>query len=147
MLCFIDIENIQHYKKIILERLGKEKNMNSFINYLNNYLFKLNLKFYNYKELINHFESIKSDRFMEKFYTTNNICESLNSKINFFLPKKTIDNKAFMYSLKNIFLNSLISKQDTIRKDYITKGLMLLIKEKEINKNFHWVVLVNLKNI
>ena len=33
----------------------------------------------------------------------------------------------------------MILKQDTIRKDYITRGILLLIKEKELNKNIKWV--------
>ena len=80
LLCFIDLKNIPKYQKLILEKLEKDKTIHDFLNYLKKYLFKLNPKVYNYTELIKHFDNINSDKFIEKLYTTNNICESLNSK-------------------------------------------------------------------
>ena len=63
--------------------------MDLFIKYLKNYLFKLSPKIYNYSDLIEHFQKDESNNiFLEKLYTTNNICESLNSKLSFYLLKK-----------------------------------------------------------
>lgn len=87
LLCFIDIKNIPKFKNIILEKLKNDTNIKSFYNYLKKYLFKLNPKIYNYVELINYFEKDNNNLFLNKLYTTNNICESINSKINFFAKK------------------------------------------------------------
>ena len=131
---FIDIKNIKKFQNIILNKLENEDKIKPFIKYLKNYLFKLDGNIYNYSEIINHFKNLKDDRFVEKLYTTNNICESLNSKINFYLPKKTINNKAFIESLTKVLLNSATTKAETIRKDFVTKSLLNLIRDLDLNK-------------
>ena len=87
-MCFIDIKNIINFQNIILNKIENEEKIKPFIKYLKNYLFKLDGKIYNYSEIINHFRNKNDERFIEKLYTTNNICESLNSKINFYLPNE-----------------------------------------------------------
>ena len=57
LLCFINMEKIKEFQKIILEHLKSDMNMTKFIRYLTNYLFKLNPQIYNYSELINYFKS------------------------------------------------------------------------------------------
>ena len=78
ILCFINLENIKEFQNLILKKLETYKNMDHFIKYLKNYLFKLSPKIYNYSALIKHFQKDESNNiFLEKLYTTNNICESL----------------------------------------------------------------------
>ena len=88
MLCFINIDKIKDFQKIILDKLDTYKNLSGFIKYLKSYLFKLSPNIYNYSELIQYFEKENENIFLDKLYTTNNICESLNSKFAFYLPKK-----------------------------------------------------------
>ena len=90
LLCFIDIKKIPKFKNIILEKIKDDTNIKLFYNYLKNYLFKLNPKIYNYVDLINYFKEDNNNLFLNKLYATNNICESINSKINYFLPKKLL---------------------------------------------------------
>ena len=51
-------------------------NLKSFVNYLKSYLFKLSPKVYNYFEIIEHFKNDNNNKFIDKLYTTKNICES-----------------------------------------------------------------------
>ena len=139
LLCFLDIKNIKKFQNIIIDNLEKEEKIKPFINYLKNYLFKLNPKIYNYSEIIKYFKNQNNDKFIKRLYTTNNICESLNSKINFYLPKTKIDNKSFIDSITKVLLNSLILKTDIIRKDYTTQNLLALISDMNLNKNLKWI--------
>ena len=139
LLCFINIKNITKFKNIILEKLKNDNKIKSFYNYLKKYLFNLNPKFYNYVELIKYFQKDNNNLFLNKLYTTNNICESINSKINYNLPKKTIDNKNFISAITKIILNSTIENPEKNRNDYITKSLILLIDKTNFNKNLRWI--------
>ena len=44
---------------------------------------------YNYSKLIEYSKENNKSNFIEKLFTTNNICENINSKLNFNLPKKS----------------------------------------------------------
>lgn len=41
---------------------------------------------------------------MNKFYFSNNISESLNRKINYYIPKKATNCESFYNAIKKIFL-------------------------------------------
>ena len=70
--------------------------MKEFVKYLVNYIFKLNPDVYNYEALIKYkSKNISKSKILKKFYTTNNIVESLNSKLNYYLPKKSTNNRRF----------------------------------------------------
>ena len=67
---------------------------------------------------------------MVKLYTSNNICnnicESLNSKISLYLPKKVTDNYNFVSSLVKVIANDLLDDNVKIfRKDYKTRTIMI----------------------
>lgn len=76
---------------------------------------------------------------MEKLYLTNNICESINSKINLYLPKKVTSNSDFVNCLTKIFINNKFANKDIIRHDYITRSLIKIINEKNLNENLTWI--------
>ncbi len=68
------------YKKFILDKL-KSLNIDiSFIEYLNSYWFRKDIKEFNYSSFIEKYK--ENDKALQKLYITNNIIESLNSKIN-----------------------------------------------------------------
>lgn len=67
-----------------MEKLKNETKIKSFYNYLKKYLFKLNPKIYNYVELLKYLEKDNYNLFLNKLYTTKNICESINSKITWY---------------------------------------------------------------
>ena len=60
---------------------------------------------------------------------TNNIAKSINSKLNYYLPKRATNNKDFVESISKIFINNNIKKTNIIRYDYITRAMLLIIKE------------------
>ena len=141
-LCFIEIKNIGKFKKIIIDNLSKVNNNKNFITYLNNYIFKLNPNDYNFCKLINYCKENNKDKFLEKIYTSNNISESINSKINYNLPKKSTNNFSFLNSISKFLLNenNCINQNKTIiRTDFITKTFLKFIDDKEFNKNLHWI--------
>jgi len=141
LLCFLNEENIDEFQKIIIKKLNSYKKLNSFVNYLKNYLFKLSPKIYNYSKLIEHFKNNNNNNnFLEKLYTTNNICESINSKISFNLPKKQTNNFNFVSALSNILSNELIDANKKIyRKDYKTKCLLKIISDLDLNNTLTWI--------
>ena len=57
------------------------KKLTKFVRYLNNYIFKLVPNIHNYAKLISLNKEKNEKKFLDKLYTTNNICESLNSKL------------------------------------------------------------------
>ena len=61
----------------------------------------------------------RNNKPLEKLYLTNNICESINSKINLYLPKKVTSNSDFVDCLTKIFINNKFEKKDIMRHDYI----------------------------
>ena len=127
LLCFLDLNKIKEFQKIIINKLEPYTNLKSFVNYLKSYLFKLSPKVYNYFEIIEHFKNDNNNKFIDKLYTTNNICESLNSKISFNLPKKVANNFNFVQALSNILSNEFFDENKKIyRKDYKTQCLLKL---------------------
>ena len=51
MLCFIKFENINKFKKMIINKLDEDTKYNKFIQYLKIYIFKINPLIYNYDKL------------------------------------------------------------------------------------------------
>ena len=140
LLCFIRIDKIKELQSNILNKLEQYKGLTKFINYLKKFLFNLSPKVYNYHELIEHFKNNGSNKFLEKLYTTNNICESLNSKFSFYLPKKESNNYNFVCSISSILSNDLLDNNKKIyRKDMKTKCLIKLIDDLDYNNNLEWV--------
>ena len=138
ILCFINIENIKEFQDIIIKKLETYEKLSSFINYLKEFIFKIDPNIYNYSKLIEHFDiENEENKFLAKLYTSNNICESLNSKIPLYLPKKVTDNYNFISSLVKVIANDLLDDNVKIfLKDYKTRTIMKLIDEIYLNNNF-----------
>ena len=147
LLCFINLENIKEFQNIIIKKLESYEKINGFINYLKKYILKIDPNVYNYSQLIEHFKiENEENKFLDKLYTSNNICESLNSKISLYLPKKVTDNYNFVSSLTKILSNDLIEDNAKIfRKDYKTRTLLKLIDEMDLNNNLKWIEYENIK--
>ena len=111
ILCFVKKEKIKLYKELIINKLKEIKKLKSFCDYLNNYLFKLNHSVYNYENLINYKKennSIDNNKYLDTLYLTNNVVESINSKLNFYLPKISTNNKSFLESISKVLTNNTI---------------------------------------
>jgi hypothetical protein len=72
---------------------------------------------------------------MGKIYITNNIVESINSKINFYLPKKVTSNIDFVKSLTNLIVKSKFNNNEGKRKDFITRSIIVIINKFNLNTN------------
>ena len=77
--------------------------------------------------------------YLENLYTSNNICESINSKLNYYLPKRTTNNYDFIKSNGKVLLNNKILNNNINRKDYKAKSLIKLIEDKDFNENLEWI--------
>jgi len=145
LLCFIELKNIKKFETIILDKLKNEDKLNSFIKYLKNYLFKLDPKIYNYTEIINYFKNNSSNQYLKFLYTTNNICETINSKLNHYLPKQSTTNYNFVQSIIKVISNESFKKKKKTRNDYISRGLLKLIEKEEFNLNLRWITFSEIK--
>ena len=101
----LKLKILENLKKIIIDNLSKVNNNKNFITYINKYIFKLNPNYYNFCKLIIYCKNNNKDKFLEKIYTSNNISESINSKINYNLPKKSTNNFSFLNSISKFLLN------------------------------------------
>ena len=63
----------------------------------------------------------------------NNIIESINSKINSYLAKRTPYNNEFISYLTKIFINCKNVGENIIRHDYVSRTLIHLIKKYKLN--------------
>ena len=83
-------------QKIILDKWINNEKFTSFIKYLKNFLSKIDYSLYNYEEIFKLNNKDLNSKWTEKIYLTNNICESVNGKINYYLPKKSTNNLDFV---------------------------------------------------
>ena len=111
VLCFIQLNKIKEFQKIILEKFSNIEKIKKFIKYLKEYLFEINPHIYNYTELINYFKTNNSYLYLEKIYTTNN----------------------------KVLSNDEIDKNIIKRKDYKTKTFLKIIEEEKFNDNLQWL--------
>ena len=136
LLCFINESKFEGYKKLILDKL-KSLNIDiSFIEYLNSYWFRKDIKEFNYSSFIEKYK--ENDKALQKLYITNNIIESLNSKINSYALTSNPNKINFINSMKNIIINDTIKLSEYKRYDFITKSLLLLIEKENLNNSFKW---------
>ena len=83
IITFIDKINIKKYKEIIINNLQDRENLSKFVKYLKDYLF-------------NNINENNDNIYFKKLYLTNNICESINTKLNYYQPKKATDKKILL---------------------------------------------------
>ena len=137
LICFIDIQKVEEYKKFLIEHIKKYKKFKTFIDYLNDNWFNRNVKYYNYSTIIQNYYN--KNELLNKLYLTNNIVESIHSKLNYNLPKHKTTKLDFIKSIENILLNDLIKKEEIIRNDFKTKTYLILIKKEKLNDTFKWI--------
>ena len=79
---------------------------------------------------------------MEKLYTTNNIVKSLNSRINFYLPKGITSKINFVNSISKFIINEEYIKNNNNkvnRHDYITKTFLKIVNSKLYYPDIKWI--------
>ena len=70
---------------------------------------------------------------LEKVYVTNNICETIHSKLSKFLGNKPITKNLFRDTLNYVFNNYAFNNKKIVRKDYITRTIIIIIEKYELN--------------
>ena len=53
--------------------------------------------------------------------------------MNFYLPKKSTNNRDFIISISKVINNNIIQNKDIKRHDYITRSIILLIVKLKLN--------------
>jgi len=139
LLCFLDIDKINNFKKIINNNLNRFEKIEKFSNYINNFIFKLSPYIYNYAELIKYFKDKHEEKFINKLYTTNNIVESVNGVLAHNLPKRVTNNNDFVKCISKILYLDSLEIKSLKRKDYKTRALLRLIRDENLNINLKWV--------
>ena len=140
MICFLNKKNINKQKEIILRNISKDNNLKAFIKYLNNFIFKMDSSLYNYEEILNtNTNNNEDNKYLEKIYFTNNIVESLNSKINFYLPKRPTNNADFVNCIIKLITNSNNLNNDIKRHDFVSRTLISLINKFDLNQTPKWI--------
>ena len=109
--------------------------INIIFSYLEKQWFSKSYNYYNYSDIFK-IHSLK--KILPHFYATNNIEESLHSKINNYLPTRKISCNNFILSLRNILQYNELKKNDIPRKDYITKTLVYYADTIKDN-NYSWL--------
>ena len=142
LLCFIKIEKIKAYKTIILEKLNEDKKYNKFINYLNRYLFKIDPNIYNYDKFINYKKEQHNNKYLKYLFTTNNVVESINAKLNYYLTKGVTTNTNFVNSITKFLINDTYEENNKInikRHDYITKTFLKILDSEYFKEGIKWI--------
>ena len=90
LLVFLNKNKIKKFQDIILKEINKTKDLSKFTNYLKRYIFKLINNGFNYIKIIKEKYENGNSNSLEKLYLTNNVVESINSKINFMYLKELL---------------------------------------------------------
>ena len=70
---------------------------------------------------------------INKLFFTNNICENIHPKIAKFIPNGNVSKSNFKDAIKYILNSYELKNSEIIRKDYITRRIIILIENLKIN--------------
>ena len=137
IISFIDINKMDDYKNFLINEIKKYNNYDSLINYLKSYWFKKIINNYNYSCFIKKY--LNNKKALDELCVTNNIIESLHSKLNYYLPRHVTNQYNFINVITNILINDSIINSSIIRKDIKTKTLLYIIDKDKLNSYFKWI--------
>ena len=139
LICFIKPNNIKKFSEILKENLNKNEKHKKLYQYIYNYYIKKNPEIYNYSFIIDYAKDKNKEKYLKKLYLTNNIEESMHSKINYYLDKKSTTNNMFINAVEKIFDSDDLKKENLIRYDYVTQTMIALIENLNINDDLKWI--------
>ena len=119
--------------------MDTNKYYNSFVSYVKRYIFKFHSSIYYYNKLIIHSKEKNSDIYINKIYTTNNIVESINSKLDYYLPKSSINNLSFINSLSKFLSTEDYKKACNKRNDIIACTFIKILEDNNFCNNLRWL--------
>lgn len=71
---------------------------------------------------------------LEKLYFTNNLCETIHSHISNYLPNNKITKANFRDTVNSIIEKYKIIDEKIIRKDFISRTLIILMIKLNLNE-------------
>ena len=143
IISFINRDKIKEYITFIKNQLILDEDYKKLVNYLENNWFNKKVDLFNYSKLLNFISGNKNEnnnqKILEKFYATNNISESLHSKLNYYTPKAAINSEQFVSSLRKIFLDNTIKTDCIKRNDFKTRAIIKIIQDLDLNNEPQWL--------
>ena len=96
---------------------------------------------YNYSKLLYNEDNslILENKYLDRFYFTNNVAESIHHKLNLCLQKRKTTCLDFIESIRNCFTNDETKIGAIERYDIKSRTLISIIHCENLNKNFRWI--------
>ena len=132
LLCFMKPRNINKFADILKLNLNSKEKYKELYEYINEYYIKKNPKLFNFSFIIDYSKNNNKENYLKKLYLTNNIEESIHSKIDFYLQKTSTSNNTLINTIEQIFINNQFKKEDIIRYDYVTQTLIAMIDDLKL---------------
>ena len=137
MICFINPGLLEEYSKFLKKNLKHKEEVQLYIYLKKNWLDK-NFKIFNYYKLIKDSNQDNS-KILNHIFLTNNISESLHSKINYYIPRSKMTSFVFINAIKNFLFKNELKTNIIKRRDYISKTLIKFAKDITDSKDFKWI--------
>ena len=87
LICFIKPNNIKKFSEILNENLNKNEKNKKLYQCIYDYYTKKNPEIHNHSFIIDYAKDKNKEKYLKKLYLTNNIEESMHSKINILIKK------------------------------------------------------------
>ena len=97
---------------------------------------------YNYDKLINYKKENHNNKYLEYLYTTNNVVESINGKLNYYLTKGMTSNTNFVNSITKYLINDTYEankKKSINRHNYIIKKFLKILDSDYFKDGLKWI--------
>ena len=99
-----------------------------------------NIYIFNYSALIDFKSNLEGEnKLLKAFYVTNNVAESLHSKFNSNLPKKSTTAHNFIECMAKVFIDDSIKITNLKRYDIKTKAIVNIIKDYKLYEQYIWI--------
>lgn len=150
ILSFIDQKQIKIQFKFLKDYFN-DYNEKKFMLYYENFWLKKDYNLFNYSEIIKDILKIENKYIISKgsesnkkllfskvtsinkLFFTNNICENIHSKISKNIPNGQINKYNLKQTLKYILNSYELNNKEIVRKDFITRTLIIIVEKLNLN--------------
>ena len=141
IICFLNKDKVKDYQNYLLNKLKSFENIQGLITLLTNFWFKKPIEMYNYSKLLYNEDNslILENKYLDRFYFTNNVAESIHHKLNLCLQKRKKTCLDFIESVRNCFTNDETKIGAIERYDIKSRTLISIIQCENLKKNFKWI--------
>ena len=153
ILCFINENKVDEYFEFLKKNISINEKENKFMTYYEKTWLKKYKKMFNYGNLIyyihkskNLFIIKKGDKYsknnlvskfksLEKVYFTNNVCESIHGQIAKYIQNRNVSKSLFKDTIIYILNKRFLNFSKIVRRDFVTRSLIILIEKQNLNEN------------